>query len=277
MKKHPPIHFLVLVTFMVVMSLLTPAAQAVQAADLASQWPAVTSTAPAAPQANSIISLGQAGNYAVLGYNILLHNTDIWDGPVGVGYNRRDRGGQDAGSSRRAMSTTSPVYKDPSATITGNTGLSNLMQGIVDQEMDQAFADAMQAYNDALALTPDYTVDGNIGGATTIAATHGGQYVVRITGDIQSQLTLTPYPGVPTKFVFILEGTITLGGSDTVGASSAAGAKDVLIVVKGSGSTLTSHINNKVYGTMLAPYRQASFHGFDGSFIGGGLRSQVYV
>lgn len=231
----------------------------------------VVTAQPAAT--NTIISLGQAANYAILGYNILLHNTDVWDGPVGVGYNNATGVGEMQVESPGVVHDA-PVYKDPSATITGQTGPANLMQGIVTQEMDAAFADAMAAYNAALALTPDYTVNGSINSATTIAATHGGQYVIKITGDIKSQLVLTPFPGQTTKFVVILEGTITLGGSDTVGASSAAGAQNVLIVVKGTGSTLTSHINNRVYGTMLAPYRGASFHGFAGSFIGGDLEAK---
>ncbi|MBX7233293.1 MAG: hypothetical protein K1X65_02840 [Caldilineales bacterium] len=234
----------------------------------------VPTDAVAQPAAtNTIISLGQAANYAILGYNILLHNTDVWGGPVGVGYNNATGVGKMQVEAPGVVHDA-PVYKDPSATITGNTGPGNLVQGIVTQEMDAVFADAMAAYNAALALTPDYTVNGSINSTTTIAATHGGQYVIKITGDIKSKLVLTPFPGQTTKFVVILEGTITLGGSDTVGAADAAGAKDVLIVVDGAGTTMTSQINNKVYGTMLAPYRGASFHGFNGSFIGGDLQAK---
>jgi hypothetical protein len=69
--------------------------------------------------------------------------------------------------------------------------------------------------------------------------------------------------------VVLLYGTITLGGSDTVGANGPSGASDVLIVVVGTGTQLTSHIGNRVHGTVLAPYRGANFHGFNGSFIGG--------
>jgi len=259
MKQFTRLLFLILIAALTLATTMAPSLQA--------------ASAPAAPASNPIISLGQAANYAILGYNILLHNTDVWDGPVGVGYNDATGVGKMQVESPGVVHDA-PVYKDPLATITGSTGPSNLMQGIIVQEMDQAFADAMTAYNQALALTPDLTINGSIGSSTTIDATHGGQYVIRITGDIKSQLVLNPYPGETTKFVVILEGTITLGGSDTVGAPAPAGAKDVLIVVEGTGSTLTSHINNRVYATMLAPYRQASFHGFNGSFIGGDLQAK---
>ena len=219
---------------------------------------------------NKVITLGKAADYAILGYNILLQNCDVWNGRVGVGYNNATEIGlmrvQDF-----SVVHDAPVYQDPSATLRGFRGPDNLMQGVVIQEMDPVFADAMQAYNDVLLLTPDLTITGSINSPTTITATHGGQFVILITGDIASQLVLVPYPGVPTKIIVILQGTITLNGSNTVGASSSTGAHDVLIVVEGPGSALTSRINNEVYGTILAPYRQAFFRGFYGSLIGNDL------
>ena len=54
-----------------------------------------------------------------------------------------------------------------------------------DAAVTQAFTDATNAYNTTIALTPDQTITGDINSTTTINATHGGQYVIRITGDIK--------------------------------------------------------------------------------------------
>ncbi|MBK9138508.1 MAG: hypothetical protein IPM17_07070 [Verrucomicrobia bacterium] len=248
---------------------------AVDAVASALTWLALVA-APLSASASTIVDLKSAGSYAILGYNILLHNCTVWDGPVGVGY-----GDYGFPPPVGTMQVESPgivkgvTYRDPSASITGSTGPSNLQGGIVVQELDQAFDDALAAYNLALTLTPDHAISGDISAATTITATHGGQYVVLITGSIKKPLYLQPHPSSPaTKFVVIVNGTIDIGGSDTIGAPTAAGAKHVLFVIKGTGSTLKSKIGNKVYGTMLAPFRQAEFHGFDGSFIGGKLQAK---
>jgi hypothetical protein len=216
-----------------------------------------------------IVTLGTAAQYALLGQNLNLHNVTI-TGNVGVGF--------DPASAIGMMSVGSPstvsgiTYKDPQATVSGATGPSNLQGGITTQPLGQAFADALTAYNAALALTPDVTI-GEVKTNTTIQASHGGQYVVRVAGDIvlggSNSLTLAPAPNEMTKFVVIVEGKITLGGSSIIGSSSAAGAKDVLFVVKGTGADLTTKINNFVHGTILAPYRKATFHGFRGAYIGG--------
>ncbi len=64
---------------------------------------------------NAIITLGTAADYAILGYNILLHNTDVWGGPVGVGYNNVTGVGEMQVESPGIVHDA-PVYKDPSAT-----------------------------------------------------------------------------------------------------------------------------------------------------------------
>ncbi|MBN1558615.1 hypothetical protein JW998_00080, partial [candidate division KSB1 bacterium] len=210
-----------------------------------------------------------ANQFAIVGRQVHLHNADVF-GNAAVGNN-------DACSPAPSynMKFESPgvlhgiAYTEEGALLAGET--SNALGGIVlaDAMVVQAFSEAMDAYNTAITLIPDQTITGNISSTTTITATHGGQYVIRITGDITKSLILNPAPGTITKFIVIVEGTINLGGSDTVGASGPAGASDVLIVIEGAGNDLKSHVDNKVYGTMLAPYRGAEFHGFAGAMISG--------
>lgn len=209
-----------------------------------------------------VISLGEAANYALVGRYIQLHNADVYgDAAIGAEAGHYNLDLQSPGILHGT------AYREPGATITGTP--ANVLGGIVTDAaaVGQAFADAMAAYDAALMLTPDVTL-ANVNGVT-VNASHGGQFVVRVTGNISGSLVLNPFPGSATSFVVVLDGTITLGGSDTVGWADAAGAGNVLIVVRGTGNQMTSHINNRVYGTMLAPYRGATFHGFAGALISG--------
>ncbi|MGE5621137.1 MAG: SdrD B-like domain-containing protein [archaeon] len=218
--------------------------------------------------AQTTISLGTANQYAIMGRYIHLHNCTV-TGNAAIG-----NGAVCSPAPAFNLRFESPgilngtAYTQTGAIVDGQT--SNASGGIVvnDPMVTQAFADAMVAYNNAIALTPDQTI-ASVNSPTTINATHSGQYVIHITGNIQSQLILNPYPSGITKFIVIVDGTITLGGSDIVGASSSAGSKNVLIVVKGTGTQLTSHIDNFIYGTVLAPYRGAEFHGFAGAMLAG--------
>jgi len=222
-----------------------------------------------APATQAVINLGAAAQYALVGRYIELHNAEVY-GNAAIGAS-----GSCSPTPSYNLQFQSPgilygtAYVATGAVITGQT--SNAQGGIVTNNagVSQAFADAMSAYSAALALVPDQIITGNISSPTTITASHGGQYVIRITGNITRPLILNPAPGQATKFIVIVEGTINLGGSDTVGASSSAGSKDVLIVMQGAGSNLTSHVDNFIYGTILAPFRGATFHGFAGAMISG--------
>ena len=230
--------------------------------------------APAAPEASPpIVDLGVASQFVIVGRFVQLHNADAF-GNAAIG-------DDDACSPAPGgnLDLQSPgilhgiAYKQTAATITTNPG--NVLGGIVNADalVTQAFADATNAYNTAIALTPDLTIASVTGPLTTVA-THGGQYVIKVTGDINlsgsEQWILNPAPGTVTKFVVIVQGDLGMGGSATIGASSAAGSKDVLFVFEGgTGGNLNSQINNKVYGTMLAPFHAATFHGFAGAMISG--------
>jgi len=128
-------------------------------------------------------------------------------------------------------------------------------------------ADALNAAA-AAAAEPPTQMFGNISSPTVVNG-GGGQNVIQINGNITSTLILNGGPS--DSFVVNVTGTLTLGGSDTLGLSGGVTTGQVLYNFTGSKATISTHVGNVVNGTLLAPNDDFNLDGrFNGRIIGGG-------
>ena len=131
----------------------------------------------------------------------------------------------------------------------------------------QANADALTAAAQAAALTPTQTF-GSITSDTTVTG-NGGLNVITITGNITDSLILS---GTGSDvFIVNVSGSVSLGGSETLGMDGGVTADHVLYNFTGASGTITTHVGNVLNGTLLAPTYSFSLDGlFNGAIIGGG-------
>jgi len=96
---------------------------------------------------------------------------------------------------------------------------------------------------------------------------NGGLNVININGNITTSLILN---GSATDiFIVNVTGTLSLTGSDVLGVAGGVSGNNVLYNFTGSGGTLTTHVNNMVNGTLLAPNYDFILHSLNGRIIGG--------
>jgi len=118
------------------------------------------------------------------------------------------------------------------------------------------------------SLTPDLT----LASATTsqTISGNGGVKVIDITGDINlNSKSLTLTGGANDFFVINVSGGLNLVGSGGIVAGSGIDAGHIIVNVIGTGSTVTSHVNNEIDATLLLPDRAAVLHSLNGAIYGG--------
>jgi hypothetical protein len=207
------------------------------------------------------VSLGAAADFGVLG----LVGTQITNSNVTVNGNE----GVSAGGklTNMAPSTiTGNVYEYASGEYAGPGKLFGSV--VIDATLlPEADADALSAASLAAALAPNQTFS-TISSATTVTG-NGGLNVIAINGDIKNSLILT---GTASDvFIVNVSGSLSLGGSATLGLAGGVTADHVLYNFTGASGTISTHVGNVLNGTLLAPKYSFSLDGvFNGEIIGGG-------
>ena len=209
--------------------------------------------------------LGSASNYAVLGIGSsaagnpagTLNNSLVTiNGNQGVGF-----GGRIINMAPSAVNGNVFQYQAGQYGGPGHLGGSITTSGVL---LNQAFADAMTAARLAASLSPTQTF-GSITQATTING-NGGLNVININGDITTTLILNG--SASDIFIVNVTGTLSLTGSTVLGVAGGVSGNNVLYNFTGSG-TITTHVNNMVNGTLLAPNYDFILHSLNGRIIGG--------
>jgi choice-of-anchor A domain-containing protein len=237
--------------------------------------PAVlTILALATPQAQAgFTTLGQAGNYVVFGLGQTANSNQ-------VNLSNATVTGDIAASSGWSVLNMAPstingnVFLDSRAPAATYSGPGTLTGTTLSMNLAQANTDALNAYNNDSVLSPTQTF-GTISSPTIITG-NGGLNVIKINGDISSSLTLSG--SASDIFVVNATGTLTLGGSESLGVSGGATAGHVLYEFIGAnGGKLSTQVGNTVFGTILAPnYSYSNADGtLNGAIIAGALGSNA--
>ena len=215
--------------------------------------------------AQTLVDLGEASNYALLGSNLNFHKVTV-NGAAGVG-----SGGY--------VSITGPstlngdLFLDSGATYSiMGTHNGNLIQPF---DVDQALADAASASQIAAGLTANFTY-ASLTSSLTIQSV-GAQTVVNVTGSVNLSGENVYFTGnAGDKLIINVWGGFTLGGAAEIGAQPGAlvDGGDVIINLIGAGSVSTS-ISDMVYGTLLGVDRSFNVHNVTGAMIGGDLEMKM--
>jgi hypothetical protein len=160
-----------------------------------------------------------------------------------------------------------------SGQFTGSIDTGHIAGGIVTDpvQMNQAYLDAMNAFNTVKGLSAftsqTFGTGGNLGVLNITGVS--GLNIIQLNGTINNQINLMG----PSNafFVFNVTGNLNISGSSIVGNSTTISPDHILWNFITSGSTLSSMVDNQVFGTLLAP--NSSFQGFHGAF-GAIIRSQ---
>ena len=214
--------------------------------------------------AAGVISLGTANNYGVLG----LKNTAINNSLVTIHGNEGvSQGGK---LTNMAPSTiTGNVYEFASGQYSGPGHLGGTV--ITNPALlTQNDSDALTAATTAAGLPATQTF-GNISSNTTVTG-NGALNVIDINGNINlNNASLTLTGTASDVFVVNVTGTLTCGGTGGLMLGGGVTANHVLYNLTHSGSTVTSHVGNVFFGTLLAPNMSFNLDGtFNGEIIGGG-------
>ena len=209
--------------------------------------------------------LGSAANYAVLGIGSssagntagTLNNSLVTiNGNQGVGF-----GGRVINMAPSSVNGNVFQYQNGQYGGPGHLGGSLSTNAAL---LNQNYNDAMAAARLAASLSPTQTF-GSISSATTIHG-NGGLNVININGNITNSITLN---GTANDiFIINVTGTLALTGSTALGMSGGVGDANILYNFTGSG-TITTHVNNMVHGTLLAPNYDFILHSLNGRIIGG--------
>jgi choice-of-anchor A domain-containing protein len=131
--------------------------------------------------------------------------------------------------------------------------------------LNQNYSDAMAAAA-LVAGMPATQTFGSINSRTTING-NGGVNVININGDITTSLILNG--SASDIFIVNVTGTLKLTGSTVLGVAGGVNGNNVLYNFTGSGQTISTHVNNMVFGTLLAPNYDFILHSLNGRIIGG--------
>ena len=219
--------------------------------------------------AGGFISLGTASKYGVLGLkNTQINNSNVTiTGNLGV-----SQGGTVVNMAPSTI--TGNVYEYASGQYSGPGTLGGSII-VAPATLTQNDADALNASSTASALTPDFTF-GNITTTTTVTATAAsradGVTVVNINGSINLNNASLILSGLASDvFVVNVTGSATFGGSGGLMLAGGVTPNHVLYNFTGSSGTISSHVGNTFYGTLLAPNYSFNLDGaFVGEIIGGG-------
>jgi uncharacterized repeat protein (TIGR01451 family) len=205
--------------------------------------------------AAGVVTLGTANNYGVLG----LRGTAINNSLVTIHGN--EGVSQNGSLTNMAPSTvTGNVYEYASGQYSGpgTVGGSIIASPTLLAQND---ADALNASAAAKGLAATQTFS-TISSPTTVMG-NGSLNVIAINGNITASLILKGTAN--DVFIVNVTGTVTLGGNSELGIGGSVTPNHVLYNFTGSSGTITSHVGNMFYGTLLGP--SYSFN-LDGSFIG---------
>lgn len=220
---------------------------------------------PTGTAAAGLVTLGTAGNYAVLG----LANTKINNSLVTVNGNE----GVSQGGSLTNMSpsvVTGNVYQYASSEYSGPGTLKGSLITSAST-LSQNDADALAASAAAKALTATQTFSG-ISTAKTITG-NGGLNVININGNISlgSTNSLILSGSASDVFIVNISGTLSINGSSKLGIAGGVTTNHVLWNFTGSSGTIQAAVGNIWYGTILAPKYSYNLDGtFYGELIAGG-------
>ena len=210
--------------------------------------------------------LGSAANYAVLGIG-----SSSAGNPAGTLNNSlvTINGNQGVGSGGHIINMgPSVINGNVFESQTGQYGGPGHLSGSITTSgvlLNQNFADAMTAASLAASLSPTQSF-GGISHTTTING-NGGLNVININGNITTSLILNG--SASDIFIVNVSGTLSLTGSTVLGVSGGVTGNNVLYNFTGSGGTITTHVNNMVNGTLLAPNYDFILHSLNGRIIGG--------
>ena len=203
----------------------------------------------------SLVDLGAAGDYGILGLNGATIN--LSSGPlrvndnVGVGNNAAlnfSGGGQINGSVDYASSATL------------NTGGNTISGGTHQIDFSATQHDALALASSAASLTPTQTFS-SITSPLTITGS-GGQNVIRVTNDIHlSGGNLTLSGGPNDTFIFNIAGTMELSGNTNIILSGGVNPSQILFNFLGTGSQVQTSGQSNTVGIFLAPSRVFNING----------------
>ncbi len=212
---------------------------------------------------SSVIDLGQAANFAILGTEntkVKLDKATV-NGNVGVG-----SGGE---FEFKSYSVTGDIYMDAGATIDTFDGTHSGTL-FVGQDLRQALTDAYQASLTAGQLEATQTFNEKINSSQTIIG-NGGVNVINMNGvDLGTGEVISLSGGASDFFILnILEGNaIKLGKSSSAIRGVGVGASQILINVLGTADKMKGEID----GTILAIGETVTLQGIlNGAIIAGGV------
>jgi hypothetical protein len=214
-------------------------------------------------------SLGAAAGYAILGvgegnFGDTVHlSASTTNGNVGVaGPNGAlDQDAPGVVNGNIYLNTGTTIIESHPGVVSGTifTGL----------DLTQAVTDAKAASSSAAALFTTAAL-GNVNGAETVTG-NGGLNVITIGDLVLNNDDLLLSGGVGDKFVINITGKLDLTGNAIIGGLGGVDASDILINVLGTGTTLTTHVDDMINGTLLSLNRSITFHGTTGAIIAGGI------
>jgi hypothetical protein len=222
-------------------------------------------------RADTVVGLGAAGNFAVLGLDDSTSGTAInasnvtINGNVGVSHLST--------LSNMAPSTINGnVYFQDTGSVSGPGTFNG---SLIQQSMTQAVADAFAANTGNAALTPTQTFSGDLTSAKTFTGS-GGLNVINISGGINlNNANLTLSGGKNDIFVVNVSGNLSLTGTASLLVSGTPISNVLYNFTGGSASkhgSFDTHVGDLVQGTTLAPYYNMNLDGtWEGGLIGGPL------
>ncbi len=215
--------------------------------------------------ADTMISLGTAANYAVLG----LQNTSI-NNSLGTlnGNEGISKGGKIA--NQAPFTVNGNVYEYAKGQFSGPGHLNGTVN-INPTLLTQNVTDALNAFNAAKILTPTVPTLASLTTARTFTG-DGGMNVIDITGNVSlnnANLTLT---GTKSDFFVVnIGGNVSLVGTAMFKLGGGVTPDHVLYNLTKSGCTVSTNIGDAIYGTLLGPGCSFTLDGnFYGEIIGGG-------
>lgn len=221
--------------------------------------------------------LGAASAYAVFGLYttpdgtfVNLHNVSVGNSIVGGDV---AVGPEGTCNFAGASDVYGNIYVDPTASASGG-GVFHGGSFVTGFDLSAANADAMWAYTDAISRTATQTF-GAITSSTTIVG-NGGINVISISSiSLDSGEKLIFSGGASDFFIVNVTGGLTMGGDGSIEGAGGVDASGILLNFVGTGTKLTSHVDNVVNGTILAPYRSVEFHSANGAVLAGGTELKL--
>lgn len=213
----------------------------------------------------NIYTIGDAANFSVLGLpgtRVDLSNTTINGGKVGVG---------SGGSLNFAAPTTI------NGTMVVSSGVAYKQTGtlngslVLNADLSSAAADAIQGSIDLAGLTANASFN-TINSSQTFQG-NGGVFVISANNiNLSSGDNIVLNGTASDYFVINVTGTFTMDGDAQISVTGSVPSSHVIVNIIGTGSTGTTKVGNRIFGTVLATQRSLTFHGVTGQVICGGAK-----